>query len=397
MNARPLIVHVLYRLDTGGMERVLVTFINHTRSQYRHAVVCLDGFSEFRENIVDPNVPCLALDKKPGKDWGCYVRLWRTLRKLRPDLVATYNIGALDVAPVARLAGARVIVHAEHGRDVSDPHGRNRKYRLLRRYLAPFITRFVPVSHDLESWLRDSVGIAPAKLAVIPNGIETSLYRPLGEAHVRPLLATFAPPGSLLIGAVGRLDAVKDHAGLIGAFRMLCDNHHENASDLRLVIVGEGGQRRMLERRIARLGLEGQVFLLGNRADVASLMPELDVFVLSSVAEGIPLTVLEAMASGLPVVATDVGGVGEVVVPGVTGALVPPSNAPALAGALGRYVESGDLRAQHGRAGRERVQARFDASTMVSAYVALYDQLLQTHGMPEPSNGHVGRAQPRER
>lgn len=120
MSGKPLIAHVLYRLDTGGMERVLITVINHTHSRYRHAVICLEGFGALRQQIADPQVICLALNKKAGKDWGCYFRLWKALRALKPDLVHTYNLGALDAAPVAKLAGVRRVLHAE--REIGRAH-----------------------------------------------------------------------------------------------------------------------------------------------------------------------------------------------------------------------------------------------------------------------------------
>lgn len=377
MNRRPLIAHVLYSLDTGGMEQVAISVVNRTAARYRHAIISLTGFGVIRSRIEDTAVPCLSLDKQPGKDPGCYLRLWATLRQLQPDLVQTYNIGTLDAAPIARLAGASRVVHAEHGRDASDLLGSNRKYRSLRRWLQPFITRYVAVSGDLQRWLCDDVGIAPSKVVCIHNGVDVPIHAPHAESHsARPLLGTFAPPGTLLIGTVGRLDAVKDQAGLITAFRSLCDADPGPATRLRLAIVGEGGKRGALERQIERMHLDDQVRLLGNREDVAELLAECDVFALSSLAEGIPLTILEAMAAGLPVVATDVGGVGEAVIDGSTGTLVPPSDPAALAAALGRYVQDGHLRQQHGRAGRERVESRFSLSAMVSAYTALYDALL---------------------
>lgn len=390
MSRRPLIAHVLYRLDIGGMERIAVSVINRTSERYRHAVVCLAGFGAMRDQIEDAAVPCLSLDKQPGKDWGCHVRLWRMLRRLQPDLVQTYNIGALDAAPVARLAGVRRVVHAEHGRDVADPLGQNRKYRLMRRGLQPFITRHVAVSEDLQNWLRDSIGIPPSKIACIPNGIDTARYASNDESRrKRPLLGTFAPPGTLLIATVGRLDAVKDQAGLIDAFRILCASNPEAGARLRLAIIGEGSQRPNLEQHIARLDLGRQVRLLGNREDVAALLAECDVFALSSVAEGIPLTVLEAMAVGLPVAATDVGGVGEVVIDNMTGTLVAPSDPAALASALDRYVRDPDLRLQHGRSGCERAQNQFSLPAMVSAYIALYDELLTGRRQTRPANPPV--------
>ncbi len=377
MNKKPLIAHVLYRLDTGGMERVLITVINHTRSRYRHVVICLEGFGALRQQIADPDVACLALDKKAGKDWGCYFRLWKSLRRLKPDLVHTYNFGALDAAPVAKLAGVRRVLHAERGRDANDPNGESRKYRNLRRWLAPFTDRYLAVSRDLQGWLTEKVGIDPSRIVCIPNGIDATSYVVAPEKkRARPLLGAFAPPESVVIGTVGRLDPVKDQKGLISAFNLLCESSPQIREKLRLIIVGEGSRRVALQAQIADLELDNQVLLLGNRTDVPALLAEFDVFALSSIAEGMPGVLLEAMASGLPCVATDVGGVGEVVSRGETGLLVPAGDIHALADALSSYVSDETLRLQHGQAGRRRVETGFSLAGMLSAYIALYDELL---------------------
>lgn len=398
MNEKPLIAHVLYRLDTGGMEQVAISVINHTGNRYRHAVIALAGIGAMRNRIADPTVPCLSLDKKPGKDWGCYFRLWKVLHRLKPAMVQTYNIGTLDVAPVARLAGVRRVVHAEHGRDVADPNGANRRYRAMRRWLQPFIARYVAVSADLESWLRERVGIAPAKVVCIPNGIDIGRYAGVAGWHeLRPLLGAFAPPEALVMVNVGRLDPVKDQAGLIAAFKLLRDSSPARAARLRLVVVGEGAYRNDLETQITRLGLQDQVRLLGDRKDVPEILAECDVFALSSVAEGIPLTLLEAMAAGLPVVATRVGGVDEVVVDGVTGTLVEPSNPAALAQALRGYVEDESLRRQHGEAGRERVEQHFSLHAMLAGYTSLYDEVLAGRDQVSSSTTPIRLAEKRER
>lgn len=381
MNRKPLIAHVLYRMDTGGMERIVVSLVNATHDHYRHALICLEGFSAFREYIEPADVPCLALHKKPGKDWGCYLRLWKALRNLKPDMVQTYNIGALDVAPIARLAGVRRVIHAEHGRDAADPRGESRKYRILRRWLLPFIDRYLAVSGDIHSWLIEKIGIDPSRVAYIPNGVDITGFAPcLKKKAARTLLGTFAGPGTLLIGTVGRLDPVKDQTGLVAAFHRLCELLPREREYLRLAIIGEGPQRSVLEKQVACLGLAAQVCLAGNRNDVPALLAEFDIFALSSIAEGMPVTLLEAMAVGLPVVATAVGGVGEVVSDGMTGALVPADNPQALATALANYVLDETLRVQHGRAGRERAVNQFSLQTMLSAYTTLYDGLLNhTH------------------
>jgi sugar transferase (PEP-CTERM/EpsH1 system associated) len=398
VSEKPLIVHVLYRLDTGGMEQVAISVINHSGKRYRHAIVALAGIGAMRNRIADPAVPCLSLDKKAGKDWGCYFRLWKVLRRLKPDIVQTYNIGTLDVAPVAWLAGVRRVVHAEHGRDVADPDGTNRRYRTMRRWLQPFIARYVAVSADLENWLRERVGIASRKVACIPNGIDIERYAgAAGSRELRPLLGAFAPPGTFVVVNVGRLDPVKGQAGLIAAFKLLCDSSPATAARLRLVIVGEGACRNSLEAHIARLGLHDQVCLLGDRKDVPAILAECDVFALSSVAEGIPLTLLEAMAAGLPIVATRVGGVGEVVLDGVTGTLVEPGNPAVLAQALRGYMEDALRRAQHGEAGRQRVEQHFSLAAMLAGYTSLYDEVLARRDQASSPRASIGFAERRER
>lgn len=375
----------------------MLTLVNHTGERYRHAVICLTEFGPMRREIADPAVQCLALHKRPGKDWGCYIRFWRALHALKPDLVHTYNIGALDLAPIAKLAGVPCVVHAERGRDAADPNGENRRYRSLRRWMSPFIARWLPVSRDLESWLVNSVGIDQVKVFYAPNGVDVERFGPGPDAaRGRPLLGDFASHGTLLIMNVGRLDPIKDQEGLLDAFDLLCKSDKPFASRLRLAIVGEGPERPALERHIARLELAGQVRLLGNRNDVPALLGEANIFVLSSIAEGMPGVVLEAMASGLPVVATKVGGTVELVVDGETGVLVAASNPAELAAALNRYCRDPELRRRHGHAGRARVERQLSLTSMLSAYVALYDKLLARHAQRRQSDARIGVAGPGE-
>ena len=377
MNHRPLIAHVLYRLDTGGMEQIAISVVNRTAGRYRHAIVSLTGFGAIRDRIEDATVPCLSLDKRPGKDWRCYFRLWSALRRLQPDLVQTYNIGALDAAPMARLAGVRWVVHAEHGRDAADPQGRDRKYRLMRRWLQPFIARYVAVSRDLQSWLADTVGISESRIVYIPNGIDVTKF---DAARIRPearlLLGDFAPDGAVVLANVARLDKVKDQACLITAFKLLREMTGVGHVDVRLVIAGDGPQRAELQQQIEQLGLAESARLLGNREDIPDLLAACDVFALSSIAEGMPVTLLEAMAASLPVVSTNVGGIASVVEDGKTGTLVPARDPHALANALAAYVADEDLRRRHGTAGHARAATQFRLRAMVSAYTALYDGLL---------------------
>lgn len=373
----PLVVHLIYRLDIGGLETLLVDTINRMPAQrYRHAVVCLTDYTDFAQRITRPGVELFALHKAPGLGLGTHLALLRLLRRLKPAILHTYNIGTLEYAAVALLAGVPVRVHAEHGRDAGDPNGTNRKHNLLRRLLVPVVDRYVPVSQDLRAWLRDVVGIPDAKNQFIGNGVDTTRFH-AGPAEGDPVEAWQAP-GAFVVGTVGRLQDVKHQACLVDAFAILCRQLPLERARLRLVLVGDGPLRAQLAARIAAAGLQDVATLAGPRSDVAPVMRSFSLFALPSIAEGTPVTLLEAMASGLPVVASNVGGIPDLVQDGATGALVPANDAQALAAALAAYVGDADLARRHGAAGRARVEQRYSIDAMLAGYLALYDGLCDT-------------------
>ena len=375
----PLVVHLIYRLDFGGLETLLVDCINHMPPErYRHAVVCLTGYTAFADKITRPGVDLYALDKQPGLGLGIHVKLFKLLRQLRPAVLHTYNFACAEYAAPAWLAGVPVRVHAEHGRDASDPQGLNPKHNFLRRALVPFIDRYVPVSHDLHRWLTDVVRIPAAKSELIMNGVDTVRFAPNLPAAATP----WAGQDVFVIGTVGRLQDVKDQASLIEAFALLVANKPEGRARLRLAVVGDGPLRDKLAQQAQALGVADLVWFPGARNDIPELMRAFDVFALSSIAEGTPVTLLEAMACGLPVVATKVGGIPEVVQDGVNGALVPASNPQALAAALETYVQDDARVAAHGAAARAGIERHYSVAAMVGAYTALYDRLSNTKTTP---------------
>ncbi|HEX9173232.1 MAG TPA: TIGR03088 family PEP-CTERM/XrtA system glycosyltransferase [Telluria sp.] len=373
----PLVVHLVYRLDIGGLETLLVDAINRMPAQrYRHAVVCLTDYTDFAQRITRPGVELFALHKPPGLGLASHLKLFKLLRRLRPAILHTYNLGTIEYAAVALAAGVPVRVHAEHGRDAGDPNGTNRKHNLLRRLLVPVIDRYVPVSSDLRQWLKQVVGIPDAKNQFIGNGVDTDRFRP-GPVAGDPV-EPWTGPGLFVIGTVGRLQDVKDQACLVDAFARLRQLLPAEADRLRLVLVGDGPLRARLADRIAAAGLQDVAYLAGPRSDVAPVMRSLSLFALPSMAEGTPVTLLEAMASSLPVVATRVGGIPELVVDGSTGTLVPAADPEQLARALASYVGDSDLARRHGAAGRGRVEQHFSMAAMLASYLALYDGLCQT-------------------
>lgn len=375
MNRTPLIVHLLYRLDVGGLETLLLDCIARMPyGRYRHAIVCLDDVGALGARATALGIELYALHKLPGLAPATHIALWKLLRTLRPALLHTYNLAAIEYQLTAVLAGVPARVHAEHGRDISDPDGSNRRHNLLRRLVSPLLHYWVPVSNNLKQWLADEIGVPGYKNQLVANGVDTARFRP--DAPLQPFFGSEC----FVIGTVGRLDAVKNHAMLIDAFILLCARLPAHAARLRLVIVGDGPCMAALRARVDRAGLQRVALLAGARADIAPLMRAFSVFALPSVAEGTPVTLLEAMASGLPVVATSVGGVPEVVGHGQTGHLVPSGDAEAMATALAAYCLAPATVKVHGLAGRQRVQQYFNIDSTVHDYLDIYDSL--THSRP---------------
>jgi sugar transferase (PEP-CTERM/EpsH1 system associated) len=377
----PLIVHVIHRFGIGGLENGVVNLINHMpEERYRHAIVCLQGYTDFRKRLQRKNVAIHDMAKRDGHDPGVYWRLFRIFRQLRPAIVHTRNLSAMEVQAVAALAGVPGRVHGEHGRDTYDLHGRNRKYNLLRRLVRPFIGHYIAVSQDLQNWLMSAVGVKRGNISQIYNGVDSIRFRPAQTPR-----AQLGPPGffdenNIVIGSVGRMAAVKDYPNLVQAFLKLLHQDPTLRDRLRLLIVGEGETRNTCLRVMNQHGVGQLAWLPGERSDIPELMAAMDIFVLPSLGEGISNTILEAMATGLPVIATRVGGNPELVQEGITGRLVPPADPDALAQALLEYVRDDDRRHAHGRAAREIIDRQFSIPAMVQDYLSVYDRMPKREG-----------------
>ena len=356
------------------MENGVVNLVNQlARDRYRHEIICLTESSEFENRIEAANVTVYELKKAPGKNPGMYVRFWRLLRRISPDIVHTRNLGTLDLAPVAVLAGVPIRIHSEHGWEYGDPRGRSRKYRIMRRIVDPAVSRYIAVSDDIHTWLCSKIGIAAARVQHICNGVDTERFHPRGAGLIPD--DQNEDDRRICVGTVGRLDPIKGHGTLLESLARIFTVRHDLRDRIRLVIVGDGPVREDLETKCKTLGLVGSVELAGRSDDIPRALRDFDLFVLSSLNEGISNTILEAMASGLPVVATRVGGNTELVEDGVCGLLVPPQNADALAAAILTYLDDADLRDAHGRAARQRAEDRFSLPRMVRNYDQLYSGL----------------------
>jgi len=378
-DSRPLICHVVYRFAVGGLENGVVNLINHLPpARWRHAVVSLtDIDAGFAARIRTSGVGLHALHKPPGQGFKQWPSLARLFRRLRPAIVHTRNLAALEAQLPAWWAGVPGRVHGEHGRDAEDPDGTSRKHQWMRKAYRPFVQHTIALGRELADYSVQRIGIPPDRLHTIYNGVDTSRFQP-APAGRQPLVGSpFNDPALWVAGTVGRMQTVKAQPVLARAFVQALQQQPALRARLRLVLVGDGPLRAECEAVLQQAGVADLAWFAGERGDVPDVMRGLDCFVLPSLAEGISNTILEAMASGLPVLATAVGANAELVLPGATGWLVPPGEAGALADGLVRLAQDAPAAAALGRAGRQRVEQRFSLGSMVAAYESVYQRVLK--------------------
>ena len=376
MTTPPLILHVIHHLQMGGMENGLVNLINRMpAARYRHAIACVEDYSDFRERLTQPAVEIYPLYRSQRGVWGLRRALFELCKQIRPTIVHSRNQSGLDALLPAALAGVPYRVHGEHGWDMDDIGGTRRKPALLRRLHAPFVNRYITVSKDLEHYLINRIGIRAQRITQIYNGVDVARFNPLTPKSRAWLPASFQREDLLLIGSVGRAQEVKDHTTLIQAFADLITAHSALRATLRLTIVGDGPMLATLRAQVTKLGLRDLVYLPGALNAIPEVLSSLDVFVLPSLNEGISNTLLEAMAAALPVVATAVGGNLELIESGNTGAFFTPRDTVALSRLLHAYATDAGLRRRHGDAGRQIAVSRYSLDAMVEQYVNVYDAL----------------------
>lgn len=372
MAKRPIsICHIIFRLDFGGLENGLVNLINNLPpDEFQHSIICLTTSGTFSKRIIRPGVRIVEAHKEPGKDLHAYVRVWKMIREICPDVVHTRNIPALDMLVAARFAGIAKLVHGEHGLDMLELGGNHKRYNNLRRLSRTIVSKYISVSADLARWLNQEIGISNDRIALIYNGVDSQRFSPGTSSLVLP--SGFAPEDAFVLGTMGRLEPVKDQLNLARSFCRVLELRPDLRHKIRLILVGEGTLREQIERVLSEAGARELTWLPGFRDDSPELYRALNLFVLPSLKEGISNTLLEAMSSGLPVVATNVGGTPEILLEGATGTLVPANDLEAMAKSILEYIENPARAQEHGRNGRERVLQNFSLNAMVSRYADVY-------------------------
>jgi glycosyltransferase involved in cell wall biosynthesis len=358
---RAHVMQVVYALSVGGSEMLASAIATAGVARgLRMSVCALHRAGPLAPLLRARGVDTHAIERPDGFQPNALARMYALFRRERVSVVLTHHLGQLFyAAPGARLAGCRLI-HVEHERyTLASPRAR-RRLRLAAR----LAERVVGVSEEVVDFLVGEVGLPPTKVTMIRNGVDTERFAPPAGVD---RVALGVPGHGPVVGTVGRLDPVKDHATLLAAFRLV----RETVPAARLVIVGDGEMRSALEALVELYGLGAHVTFLGERLDVATLLPRFDVFVLPSFNEGLSLALLEAMACARPVVSTDVGAAAGLVRDGAAGLLVPAKDPGALAAAVLRILRNPAEAARMGAAARRLVQERYDVGHTVAAYLAL--------------------------
>jgi glycosyltransferase involved in cell wall biosynthesis len=360
---------VITLAEVGGAQSYVASLLPALAERY-DVVLAAYGEGPLREAAADAGARFVPLRHvrrpiRPWRDLAGLVELGRLLRRERPQIL---HASSSKAGVLGRLAAAATRVPIRfftvHGWAFSAYSGLpSLVYRVSDRLMAPLTTVTICVSENELAAGLDAGTCSVERSVVIRNAVDVS--GAARSSHDR---------GVPRLIAVGRLKAPKDFLTLIRAFAALPEESFE------ALIVGDGPDRVAVEAAIRELGLEGKVRVAGERDDVPALLADSDVFVLSSRSEGLPVSVLEAMAAELPVVASDVGGLAELVVDRETGILVPPGDVSALAAALGRLIDDRELRRRLGAAGRARAETSFDLEAFRRAHVELYDRQLALAG-----------------
>jgi len=359
----PLVLHVFPSFAVGGAQVRFAALANRFKARWRHAVISLDGEEACADRIGE-DVP-LAMIPPPLEDLRLAQRVWRIhriLQELAPDVLVTSNWGSVEWAIANQLPPRLRHLHMEDGFGPEEAVAQLRR-RVLARHWALRGSTVVLPSRRLLRLAREDWRLQPASLRYVPNGVDLRRFRPDGPA------ARLEVPGQgPLIGTVAALRPEKALDRLLYAAAILM-----NAGvAFRLAVVGDGPERRRLERLAVELDLFGRVRFIGAMPDPAPAYRAFDLFALSSSTEQMPFSVLEAMASGLPVASTEVGDVRAMLAPENHPHLAETDDA-ALAAALRPLLADAGLRQALGAANRRRAEQEFDEEAMFQAYAALID------------------------
>jgi glycosyltransferase involved in cell wall biosynthesis len=344
------VAHVINDMEVGGAQTQLLNLVRALDgASFDQQIICLCNKGKLGEELIETGFHVEALDKSGRVDFGFFQRLRSTLKAFRPHVlhssVFTANLwGRLAVLTI------HVPVCITHEQSTVSLEKWHRRF--FDRILLPRTSRVLAVSQDLKNRLVAEEKLPESKVEVLYNAIDCAAVQATAKSRTEPLPGT----DGKRVCVVGRLEYRKDHATLLHAAKRVVAHD----TDAHFLFVGDGPDRSKLEALRRELGLEANAHFLGERRDVPALLSATDIYCLSSITEGLSLSILEAMATGCPVIATRVGGNAELLDEGKAGLLVPPRDPEAMAEGLLRLLEDTSLAKDLGDKARQRAESVFD-------------------------------------
>ncbi len=361
----------------GGAEEMVLNLVRHLPPQFEPSVCCIHEAGPIGEEIRKTGTHLSVLGLTPGlrRPWDVG-GIRRYLRDTRPAIVHTF---LLTASLYGRLAAMLERVPIVIGTEVNIYERKRAAHVLAERLLMAGTDRVIVSANSVRDFYVDQVHADPSKIDVVYNAVDWTCIEPrVSREQMRSSLGL--NPDARVAGVIARLTEQKGHRFLFQAMTTPA------LGDLQLVVVGDGELRGPLEAEAQALGILDRVRFLGARRDLGDLLAAMDVFVMPSLWEGLPLSMILAMGAAMPVVATAVAGIPEIVVDGETGWLVPAGNALALATALADVFADRARAARVGRAARDFALPRFGVDGYVNSIVGIYDQLLRAHSGVGSSN-----------
>jgi glycosyltransferase involved in cell wall biosynthesis len=362
------LLHVFATFSAAGPQVRTIELIRAFGPRFDHAVLAMDGCYDACGLLPsDSRLRRIPPPPKAGTARTSW-RLRRVIAQERPDLLLTYNWGALDAGLAARtLPGSRWI-HHEDGFRPDESSGLKPHRNFYRRLILPGADRVVVISENLRRIALERWKLPPAKVAFIPNGIDVEAFAARGGNHAMQAMRRELgiPLEAVVVGSVGHLRREKNFSRLLRAFQAA------RIPDAHLLLLGEGPEGEGLKHQAEQAGIAPRVHFAGYRSDPLPAYRAMDLFALSSDTEQMPIALLEAMACGLPVAATDVGDVSAMLPGEQAQFVVPTADEEGLGAALARLGGDRDLRSRLGQRNHARVRERYTRNSMLAAYEELW-------------------------
>lgn len=367
------VLHIVYALAHGGIENGLVNLVNKMSKEFSHVICSLTTSTNFKERIKNRNVKIIELNKKSGNDLFIPFKIGKIIKEEKVDIVHSRGWPTLVEGFLGAKLNRKPFIFGFHGKTYEEATESLKKRRILaQKLLIKFTKKVIILSPSLkESYLKELNIKDNSNFCVIRNGVDIERFNlSIDKNKKREELSI--KPEDYLIGTVGRIDQVKDHSTLLKGFAMLI----KEIPNLKLCIIGDGPYKNVILEESKKLGIKEKVIFLGMREDIPELLKIIDLYVQTSIYEGISNTLLEAIASKVPVIATNVGGTPDIIIDNQTGLLIPPKEPYKIKEAVLKLYNNYELRNKFVEAGFKKIEEEFSINSMIKNYEKLYIDLL---------------------